>query len=436
MDFQVRLLYNVCETNVIGGVTVKLKKIVAVALSVCMAAALTACGVKIESIGLPGEMSMDAGDTAKMEVAYSAGNATDAEVQKAIEKITMEWASSDETVATVDTEGNVTAVEAGETDITVSIKNSDISAVCHLTVEPVPTGIEAPENMELEVGENGTKPLAVKILPEGATGVELTYASSDESVATVDQNGNVTAVSAGECVITTTGKLVGTNTTVQDDTMATSSSKEDTSTSASSEAASEAPNSEQTKSSASSSTASSAPTSEPAAPATTKENVQTWTDETKVAVTDPAKESTEETSATKTDKKTDTSKSTNSKKNSNSTSTTGGGAVSGGFSNNNTTTTGGSVVSGGNDNKAPAPTPAPAPDPTPAPAPVPTPAPAPAPTPAPAPDPAPVPDQGNTAPEGGAITGGGNGNDIIPGAPDKNPDGTWEGDGGNAEIVP
>lgn len=428
MDFQVRLLYNVCETNVIGGVTVKLKKIAAVAVSVCMAAALTACGVKIESIGLPGEMSMDAGDTAKMEVAYSAGNATDAEVQKAIEKITMEWTSSDETVATVDAEGNVTAVEAGEADITVSIKDSDISAVCHLTVEPVPTGIEAPESMELEVGENGTKPLAVKILPEGATGVELTYASSDESVATVDQNGNVTAVSAGECVITTTGKLVGTNTTVQDDTMATSSSKEDTSTSASSEAASEAPNSEQTKSSASSSTASSTPTSEPAAPATTKENVQTWTDETKVAVTDPAKESTEETSATKTDKKTDTSKSTNSKKNSNSTSTTGGGAVSGGSSNNNTTTTGGSVVSGGNDNKAPAPTPAPAPDPTPAPAP--------APTPAPAPDPAPVPDQGNTAPEGGAITGGGNGNDIIPGAPDKNPDGTWEGDGGNAEIVP
>ncbi|OUN17685.1 hypothetical protein B5G38_01235 [Gemmiger sp. An87] len=418
-----------------GGFQVKLKKIAAVAVSVCMAAALTACGVKIESIGLPSEMSMDAGDTAKMEVAYSAGNATDAEVQKAIEKITMEWTSSDETVATVDAEGNVTAVEAGEADITVSIKDSDISAVCHLTVEPVPTGIEAPESMELEVGENGTKPLAVKILPEGATGVELTYSSSDESVATVDQNGNVTAVSAGECVITTTGTMVGTKTVAQDETAAAASSQENN-------VASEATSSETASSTAEDKSSSSASV-ENVTPSDSENKAQSWTSETKVVVTDPSSESTANDSKENSSDKESTSQSTSKKPSSssttttggntansgnsnNSTTTTGGGAVSGGNNNNGSTTTGGGNVSGGNDNTAPAPTPAPAPDPTPAPAPVPTPAPAPDPTPAPAPDPA--PDQGNTAPEGGAA--GGNGNDIIPGG------GTTDGNGGDAEIVP
>ena len=44
------------------------------------------------------------------------------------------------------------------------------------------------------------------------------------------------------------------------------------------------------------------------------------------------------------------------------------------------------------------------------------------------PDPAPVPSEDS----GNLVTNGGNGNDIISGAPERNPDGTWEGDGGNA----
>ena len=39
--------------------------------------------------------------------------------------------------------------------------------------------------------------------PEDATEVKLVYESSDENVATVDENGVVTAVADGECVITT-----------------------------------------------------------------------------------------------------------------------------------------------------------------------------------------------------------------------------------------
>ena len=88
-----------------------------------------------------------------------------------------------------------------------------------------------------------------------------------------------------------------------------------------------------------------------------------------------------------------------------------------GGSNNKTSDATQAPAGNGSGNKTPAPTPAPAPDPTPAPAPNPTPA----------------PDTGNN--DGNLVTGGGNINDIIPGAPEKNPDGTWEGDGGNAETI-
>ena len=87
---------------------------------------------------------------------------------------------------------------------------------------------------------------------------------------------------------------------------------------------------------------------------------------------------------------------------------------------------------GGSNNKTPVATQAPAGNGSGNKTPVPTPAPAPDPTPAPAPNPTPAPDTGNNG--GNAVTDGGHGNDIIPGAPEKNPDGTWEGDGGNAEF--
>ncbi|WP_394963015.1 hypothetical protein [Candidatus Allofournierella excrementigallinarum] len=93
---------------------------------------------------------------------------------------------------------------------------------------------------------------------------------------------------------------------------------------------------------------------------------------------------------------------------------------------------------GGSNNKTPGATQAPAGNGSGNKTPAPTPAPAPDPTPAPAPNPTPAPDTGNN--DGNLVTGGGNINDIIPGAPEKNPDGTWEGDGGNAtpgdQVIP
>ena len=115
----------------------------------------------------------------------------------------MQWTSSDESVATVDETGTVTAVAAGEANVTASVKDADIAASTHIKVVVTPTGVAAPESIDLVTNGENTKDLDAKLVPADATDVKLAYESSDESVATVDETGKVTAVANGECTITT-----------------------------------------------------------------------------------------------------------------------------------------------------------------------------------------------------------------------------------------
>lgn len=79
----------------------------------------------------------------------------------------------------------------------------NISSTTHVKVVITPTGVEAPEALELVTNGENSKNLDAKMTPEDATEVKLAYTSSDESVAAVDENGLVTAVADGECTITT-----------------------------------------------------------------------------------------------------------------------------------------------------------------------------------------------------------------------------------------
>ncbi len=123
-----------------------------------------------------------------------------------------EWTSSDETVATVDVNGLVTAKQAGTAVITVTSKdNSEISAECTITVTSA-----APEKVEVtgitldktsaETEEGKTVQLVATVTPDNATVKDCEWTSSDETVATVDVNGLVTAKQAGTAVITVTSK--------------------------------------------------------------------------------------------------------------------------------------------------------------------------------------------------------------------------------------
>ena len=196
----------------------KKKIIVLAATAIIMAVALVGCGVKITNIAVPESAMVEKGESITLPVVYGTDDApavtpetaatgesaaTDEKVAKAAEKLTIEWTSSDESVATVDETGTVTAVAAGEANVTASVKDADIAASTHIKVVVTPTGVAAPESIDLVTNGENTKDLDAKLIPADATDVKLAYESSDESVATVDETGKVTAVANGECTITT-----------------------------------------------------------------------------------------------------------------------------------------------------------------------------------------------------------------------------------------
>lgn len=182
----------------------KITKLVGIMLAMALAVSLVGCGVDITSIGLPTNIVMEKGEIQQLTIEYGAKDETTEEkIAEAASKLNLTWASSDETVATVDETGLVTAVGAGEADVTVSVSDANISSTTHVKVVITPTGVEAPDSIELVTNGENSKALGAKMTPEDATEVKLAYESSDENIATVDENGVVTAVADGECVITT-----------------------------------------------------------------------------------------------------------------------------------------------------------------------------------------------------------------------------------------
>lgn len=192
--------------------------ILAVVAAAAMAITLVGCGVKITNIAVPDAVTVEKGETVVLPVTFGTDDApavtpetaatgenaeTDEKLAKTAEKLTIEWTSSDESVATVDETGTVTAVAAGEANVTASVKDADIAASTHIKVVVTPTGVVAPESIDLVTNGENTKDLDAKLVPADATDVKLAYESSDESVATVDETGKVTAVANGECTITT-----------------------------------------------------------------------------------------------------------------------------------------------------------------------------------------------------------------------------------------
>ena len=117
----------------------------------------------------------------------------------------VQWTSSDTNVATVDN-GTVTAVSEGTATITLTVDEK--TATCTVTVESGVVAVEsitlAEETIAIKAGETREAP-AYTITPDNATNKEVRWSSGDESVFTVDaQSGQITAVAAGEAILTVT----------------------------------------------------------------------------------------------------------------------------------------------------------------------------------------------------------------------------------------
>ena len=105
------------------------------------------------------------------------------------------WKSSDTSIAKVEN-GKVTAVAKGEATITA--KANGISKTCKITVKK-PSISVSPTSVTVKKGKKATLTTTVK--PGNGT-EKPTYKSSKKSVATVDSNGVITGVAAGEATIT------------------------------------------------------------------------------------------------------------------------------------------------------------------------------------------------------------------------------------------
>ena len=113
------------------------------------------------------------------------------------------WTSSDESVATVDKDGNVTAHKVGNTAVTATSEDGGFTAVCSVSViVPVTSAKLDQSSFNLLKGSHYS--LKATVTPTNATNSNMLWQSSDPSVATVDENGKVTAVSNGTATITAT----------------------------------------------------------------------------------------------------------------------------------------------------------------------------------------------------------------------------------------
>lgn len=138
---------------------------------------------------------------------------------------TITYASSDESVAAVDAAGNVTTVAAGEADVTAEIAGNGLMATCHVVVTPAVEALYLSDDaVTLGTGDDATLTLYAE--PEEVDVSAAVWTSSDESIATVDEEGTVTAVAEGEATVTATlgGVEAICEVTVSDKTSAGSSS--------------------------------------------------------------------------------------------------------------------------------------------------------------------------------------------------------------------
>ena len=110
------------------------------------------------------------------------------------------WTSSNTSIATVDQNGKVKCVGVGTATITAkSVDGAE--GVCTVKVRGIPVISVTLDQANYTVEEGGSFKLNATILPEDATKKTLTWTTSNEKVAKVDQNGKVTAVAAGTATI-------------------------------------------------------------------------------------------------------------------------------------------------------------------------------------------------------------------------------------------
>lgn len=157
---------------------------------------LAACGgPKLIGVTLPETpLVLATGETATAETSYTYDGETPENAQPEVV-----YTSGDVTIATVDENGVITGVAEGETTITATV--GELSASRTVSVIIPVERLEA-ESMMLHLAD-GPASLTYTVVPKNFTG-ELTFASANNAIVTVDANGQITPVGAGDTNVTVT----------------------------------------------------------------------------------------------------------------------------------------------------------------------------------------------------------------------------------------
>lgn len=147
-------------------------------------------------------VTMGLNQTRQLQVKITPSDTTNKNVQ---------WTSSNNSVTTVDSNGVVTSKNSGSTIITATTHNG-LKTEFFIEVETPVTNITLNSN-EINLNPGGTFKLDATVNPSNASNKNIKWISANESIATVDRSGNVTADVAGTTYISAVsadGKVVAT----------------------------------------------------------------------------------------------------------------------------------------------------------------------------------------------------------------------------------
>ena len=141
----------------------------------------------------------------ELKIQLGTSETLEATVQPATTNVKdLQWTSSNPEVASVDANGQVSALALGTADITVTTVDGGHTAVCKVTVIQSVTGITLDaETATLRVGEQ-TLQLTAVVQPSDASDKSLVWTSSNAEVASVSETGLVTPLASGEALIMVT----------------------------------------------------------------------------------------------------------------------------------------------------------------------------------------------------------------------------------------
>lgn len=176
-----------------------MKKHIVFPFILCMCMFLTSCGVKMTGVKIQNVGELTTGDRQSLVLDYEFNHdGSDKEKEKVIDKTQLIFSSDNMSVANIVGDGKtILAGTGGTATITVRSLDGTIHDSINVTVLARPKEFSIPHELTLTLGSEEVSTITPTVQPEDFDYSGCEYSSSNEGVVTVDQDGNLTPVSAG-----------------------------------------------------------------------------------------------------------------------------------------------------------------------------------------------------------------------------------------------